>query len=262
MNPRSSSLLLCLLTLPALACLPMSGQAQDGGLTAKDLAAKLSALQQDGSTFIKAKMESTAGGSCQLQIKSRRSGGSTDVVYQVLWPKDRKGESVLIQSSGKGAVFTLPDKVQTLDAGQLKQPLFGSDLSYEDVVQNFFAWSNQTLGGTETVDKVPCQILESKPGKGDRSSYSLVRTWVDLRKMVPMRVEKYSGGTLVRRIDTTQVASVDGRHIPATLSVTRPGQGTVTEVDGSRIKRGVAYTDADFSADGFRSMEAPRGGSD
>lgn len=230
--------------------------------SAKDLAAQLAGLQQDGSTFIKAKLETSGGGSCQIQIKSRRSGGSSDVLYQVLWPKERKGESVLLHSSGKGASFTPPDKLQTLDAEKMRQPLFGSDLSCEDVVVNFFAWSGQSLGGTETVDKVSCQILESKPGKGDFSNYSLVRTWVDLKRMVPMRVDKFSGGTLVRRIDTTQVVKVDGRHIPATLSVSRPGQTSVTEIDGSRIRRGVSYTDADFTTQGMTSFQAPSGGNE
>ena len=30
----------------------------------------------------------------QLQLKARRTKAATDIVYQVLWPKERKGESV------------------------------------------------------------------------------------------------------------------------------------------------------------------------
>ena len=86
----------------------------------------------------------------------------------------------------------------------MKEAFFGSDLSYEDLVENFFAWDNQAIVGTETVDRVPCQILESKPGKGDRSSYAKVRSWIDVKRLVPLRVEKYlASGQLARRIDTT-----------------------------------------------------------
>lgn len=233
-------------------------------LSAKDLAARLSAIMEDGNSFIRMRLEKGAPKeTLQLQIKQRRTKNSTEVVYQVLWPKERKGESVLLRKSGtrpaSGALFTPPNTTRTLDAGDMKEPLFGSDLTYEDVVDNFFAWEQQTLVGTEEVDGVPCQILESKPGKGGRSSYGSVRSWVDTRRLVPLRVEKYSnGGQALRRIDTTRVVSVDGRQIPANLSVRRPGQNSVTALDGSKIKHGVVFTDREFSADGIKEGINPR----
>lgn len=233
---------------------------------AAELAAKLSDLQQDGSTFIRVKMTvsspanpSDPKSTLQLQIKSRRSAGKTDVVYQVLFPKERKGEAVLISSNGSGATLTPPDKVQTFDAAKLKESLLGSDLSYEDVSDNFFAWKDQTLVGTETIDSVACQVLESKP-KGARSSYTMVKSWIDPKRMVPLRVEKYAGSQLVRRIDTSDVVNVDGRNVLAMLVIRRPGHATATEMDGSRIKRGVTYSDVDFSAEGLRNLSGPKGG--
>jgi hypothetical protein len=108
---------------------------------------------------------------------------------------------------------------------------------------------------------VNCQILESKPSKGERSSYSSVRSWIDMRRLVPMRVEKYSGaGNLVRRIDTTRVVADAGHHIPANLSVTGPRQGSVTLLDGSRIRHDVNFTDADFSVEGLKEVTVPKGG--
>ena len=35
----------------------------------------------------------------QLQIKERRTKSATDLVYQVLWPKERKGEAVLLHKA-------------------------------------------------------------------------------------------------------------------------------------------------------------------
>jgi hypothetical protein len=65
--------------------------------------------------------------------------------------------------------------------------------------------------------------------------------------MVPLRVEKYAGGKLVRRIDTTKVASDDrGKPIPANLEVKGP-RGSVTELDGSRIKHDVEFQENEFT---------------
>lgn len=233
-------------------------------LSAKDLAARLSAIMEDGNSFIRMRMEKgVPKETLQLQIKQRRTKNSTEVVYQVLWPKERKGESVLLRKSGtrpaSGALFTPPNTTRTLDAGDMKEPLFGSDLTYEDVVDNFFAWDQQSLVGTEEVDGVPCQILESKPGKSGHSSYGSVRSWIDPRRLVPMRVEKYSTANQpLRRIDTTRVVTVDGRQTPANLTIRRPGQTSATTMDGSKLQHGIAYTDREFSPEGLKEVTTPR----
>ena len=250
-----------------LALFTPIAQAADApaALSAPELAARLSAVMEDGNSFVRVRLDvkGAANNTLQLQIKQRRTKTSTEIVYQVLWPKERKGEAVLLQRSGNrpasGALFVPPNNVRTLDAGDMKDALFGSDLAYADVVENFFAWDQQALVGTEEVDGVTCHILESKPGKGIRSIYASVRSWIDTRRLVPLRVEKYAGtGQALRRIDTTRVVAVDGREIPANLSVRRPERNSVTTLDGSKIKRGVVYTDSEFTPGGLKDLALPR----
>ena len=246
------------LTFHSLAAEP------EAPMSGAGLASRLRILRQNGASYVRVRMEinGTKKETLQLQIKERRSKSATDVVYQVLWPKDRKGESVLLRKSGSrpasASVFMPPNTLRTID--DLKEPLLGSDLSYEDVVEDFFAWERQAIVGTEAVDGVSCQLLESKPGKGERSIYGSVRSWIDMRRLVPLRVEKYSGsGQLLRRIDTTRVVADAGHHIPANLAVRGARQGSSTELDGSRIKHDVTYTDRDFTTEGIKEVATPRG---
>ena len=253
-----------------LALVTSSAGAVDAGsatTSAKDLAAHLSALQE-GASYVRLRLEvkqpsNTTKLVLQLQIKERRTKTASDVVYQVLWPKERKGEAVLLHkadgSPASGSLFIPPDKPRPLNASQMNEALFGSDLSYQDVIENFFAWENQTIVGTEVLNGVSCLILESKPGKGESSSYASVRSWIDSRRLVPLRVEKYlSSGHLGRRIDTTRVATDDkGRSIPADLTVRGPGEDSVTDLDGSRIRHDVAYTDHEFTPEGLTEAPAP-----
>ena len=157
-----------------------------------------------------------------------------------------------------GTLFTPPDSMRPLAAAQLDEPLFGSALSYEDVIDNFFAWDQQAIVGTEVVDRVNCTILESKPGRRG-GTYTSVRTWVDTRRLVPLRIEKYSApDRLVRRIDTTRVVTDDKRRaIPANLTIRGP-RGSVTEIDGSRINHGVTFSDAEFTPQGLKEVAIPR----
>ena len=231
--------------------------------TANDLASRLSAIRQDGASYVRLRMEikRATKETLQLQIKERRTKDSSEVVYQVLYPKERKGESVLLRKIGNrpasGSVFVPPNTLRPID--DLKEPLFGSDLSYADVVENFFAWEQQAIVGTEKVDGVNCTILESKPGKDERSIYGSVRSWIDVRRLVPLRVEKYaSSGQLLRHIDTTRVVADAGHHIPANLTVggVRPDSSTL--LDGSRIRHNVTYADHDFTVEGLKEIAAPR----
>jgi outer membrane lipoprotein-sorting protein len=253
----------------ALALLTLSSGAADNapaGMSAKDLAASLSALQE-GASYVRLRFEvkqpaDTTKITLQLQIKERRTRTAADLVYQVLWPKERKGESVLLHKTDgppNGWLLIPPDKPRPLSASQMNDALFGSDLSYEDVIENFFGWENQTIVGTEVLNRVNCLILESKPNKGETSSYARVRSWIDSRRLVPLRVEKYlPSGQLARRIDTTRVATDDkGRFIPADLTVRGSREDSVTDLDGSRIKHDVAYTDREFTPGGLTEVSAP-----
>ena len=247
-----------LLTLITFALLALSANAAD---TATELAAKLSTAQQDGSSMVRLKMEAR-GVTLQLQIKQRRSANATEVVYQILWPKERLGESVLLKKIGNqaatGTLFVHPATVRQLD---MKDALFGSDVSYADVLENFFAWPNHAIVGTEVVNRVSCQILESKPGKSQRSNYAVVRTWVDTKRLVPLRIEKYNAaGQVTRLIDSGRIVTDDiGRHVPTGLTVTNPTKGSSTELDGSKLKHDVTFTKDEFTPEGLQQMKLQQG---
>lgn len=238
-------------------------------LSAGDLAAQLSEAVEDGdsATRLRLKIEPSEGEGeavMQIQVKARRSAGKTEIMYQVLWPKDRKGRAFLIQREGKGAakgvVYTPPKTLVQLNGAKMKDPVFGSDLAYQDIVENFFNWEKQQLTGKETVDRAECVILESKPGPKDSTPYGKVRSWIDPSRLVALRVEKYdTSGKLVRTIETTRVFKDERKlYIPASMLVRRSDGGTVTEVEGSNIRRDVKFKDQDFTTKALNDYRLPR----
>ena len=138
-------------------------------MSAAELADRLNAVSQ-GNALIRTKLEvrplDGARRVLQLQIKQRRTKTATDLVYQVLWPDEHKGEAVILhqaQGAAKGSIIVPQQPVRAIKSSEMNEGLFGSDLSYQDAVENFFAWKKQTLIGSETINGVNCQILESKP---------------------------------------------------------------------------------------------------
>src|SRR5690349_2641343 len=113
-----------LATIIGLALAPTwhrSHAAEDpSSITAHELASRLSALR-DGVSYVRLRMEikGDAKETLQLQIKERRTIDSSEVVYQVLYPKERKGESVLLRKVGKsrasGSSFVPPGTVRPID---------------------------------------------------------------------------------------------------------------------------------------------------
>jgi outer membrane lipoprotein-sorting protein len=226
--------------------------ADDAG---SQLAAKLRA-KESGFTLVRIRMVDGNGQTLQVQIKSRVSAGAADVVYQILFPKERKGESVLLHRAGNkfsATTFTPPNTIKQIS--EMNQALLGTDLSYEDIIDSPFAWSQQAIVGTQDVGRFPCQILESKPG-GHASSYASVKTWIDPKRMVPLQIEKYdSSGKVVRRINITRMLLDGGDSLPADLEVTGP-RGSVTHITGSSIKRGQNFPEIEFTADGLKELKA------
>jgi hypothetical protein len=270
MHPSYSAIFRVATVALGLALLTSSTGAADtepATPSAQDLAARLSELQ-NGTSYVRIRLEvkqpvDTTKIVLQLQVKERRTKSATDVLYQLLWPKERKGEAVLLHktvgSPPTGSLFTPPDKQKALNASQMNGALFDSDLSYQDVIENFFAWANQTIIGNEVLNRVNCLILESRPGNGEFSTYASVRSWIDPRRFVPLRVEKYlASGKLGRRIDTTRVFTDEkGRSVPADLTVRTSREDSVTDLDGSRIKRDVVYSDREFTPEGIDEISAP-----
>ena len=238
----------------AVACVRAADPA-DGPMSAAELAARLDSLRE-GSALIRSKLEirspDVGQRVLQLQIKERRTKTSTDLVYQVLWPNEHKGEAVILhqgQGGSKGSIIVPNQPVRTIKGSQMNEGLFDSDLSYQDALENFFAWKKQAIVGSEVINGVNCQILESKPDSSSVSIYAKVRSWIDPQRFVPLRIEKYSSsGELVRRIDVTRVARDEKHHpIPASLTVHGPRKSSVTEFNGARIDQDVNFTDADFA---------------
>lgn len=228
-------------------------------MSAAELVDRIESSRQ-GSALIRTKLEVQSNGAAkrvlQLQIKERRTKAATDIAYQVLWPNEHKGEAVILHQAGgppKGSIIIPGEPVRAIKPSQMSEGLFDSDLSYQDAVENFFAWKKQAIVGSEAINNVNCQILESKPDGSSLTIYAKVRSWIDPRRFVPMRIEKYSSsGELVRRIDITRVARDEKHHpIPASLTVHGSRKNSVTEFNGARIDQDVDLTDADFTPAGL-----------
>ena len=96
---------------------------------------------------------------------------------------------------------------------KLRQPIAGSDLTYEDLSMRFFYWPNPKLEGGERVRTHDCwKIRINNPGRtGD---YGLVYVWVHKKFGAFMKVEGFDRqGNKLKQFTVEEVMKLsDGTH--------------------------------------------------
>ncbi len=76
-----------------------------------------------------------------------------------------------------------------------KDPLAGTDFSYEDMVESQFFWKHQELLAAEKYGARDCFVLKSVSGSEDQTHYDSVTSWIDRSILYPVHAVKTIRGT-------------------------------------------------------------------
>jgi hypothetical protein len=121
------------------------------------------------------------------------------LLFEISGPGSEK-TSLLLQMNASGHVTVeavLPGQkaASALPFERWKDPLVGTDFSYEDMVESYFFWKNQELLLPEKYGARDCFVLKSAPGPQDRTYYDSVTSWIDRGILFPVHVVKTLRGT-------------------------------------------------------------------
>ncbi len=258
-----------LLPVMTASLLPVLALGQAPSRTADEWIAGVRAARPSGGLYARLRLEhSGAGGTSttfQVQVKRRASpDGGTESLYQVLFPKERKGEGLLLRIKGgnfTGASFVPGAGIRALKSSDRNLGLFGTALTVDDIIAAFLEWPVQEVVGRENAGSVPCTIVESRSGSDSSSGAKRVRSWIDETRLAAMRVEKFANSNQpVKTVVTHKVMRGSrGYFAPTSFTVTDHSTGAVTRVEGVRSETDMVYTDADFTEAALQSITAARG---
>lgn len=253
----------------AVSLLPVLALAQAQSRTADELIAGLRAARPPSGIYARLRLEHSGEGgkstTLQVQVKRRTApDGGTESLYQVLFPRERKGEGLLLRikdGNFTGAGFVPGAGVRSLKSSDRNLGLFGTALTVDDIIAAFLQWPVQEIVGHENVGNVPCTIVESRGGKALSSGTKRVRSWIDESRLAAMRVEKFAGSDQPVKIVVTHkvMRGSSGYFAPTSFTVTDHSSGAVTQVEGVRSESDIVYTDADFTGTALQSITAPSG---
>ncbi|MBX7211713.1 MAG: outer membrane lipoprotein-sorting protein [Verrucomicrobiaceae bacterium] len=257
------SLFLSLALLPALAA------AQEKNYTAAQLIGAVKAAKPAGCVYARLRMEHRdAGGKqtvLQAQLKRRPLPEGSETLYQLLFPKERKGEALLLRVKGggfSGATYAPGQGVHPLKAGDRTAGVFGTALTIDDAIADFLDWPQQQIVGREKEGAVPCYVVESRAPKSVSSPVTRVKSWIDETRLTEMKIELFKGGAQpVRSVITHKVMrGSSGWYAPVSFTVTDHATGASTKVEGVRSDNGISFTDADFTETAMQTIASPSGG--
>jgi outer membrane lipoprotein-sorting protein len=123
------------------------------------------------------------------------------------------------------------DRTIQISGHMLKQSVMGSDLSYEDMMDDRKLTDiyNAVITGEETIDDRHTLVLELTAKVSD-VAYHTQKIWVDSERFVPLQQEMYAkSGQLLKRTELKDVQKIDGRWFPTTMiykDMLKDGEGT------------------------------------
>ena len=123
------------------------------------------------------------------------------------------------------------DRIIKISGHMLRQSVMGSDLSYEDMMEDprLLEIYDANLMGTEIIDNRSCWMVMLVAKKPDVAYHSR-KMWVDQERYVPLREELYAkSGKLLKKVDLKDFKRIEDRWFPLRMifkDVLKTGQGT------------------------------------
>jgi outer membrane lipoprotein-sorting protein len=165
-------------------------------------------------------------------ISSRTySEGTHSSFTEYLSPASDKGTKMLKLANQLWIYSPSADRTIQISGHMLRQSVMGSDLSYEDMMDDrkLTEIYHAKNTGEEVVDGRATWIVELTAKVTD-VAYHSQKMWIDKDRFVPLRQELYAkSGQLLKRTELKEVKSIQGRWYPTTIiykDMLKDGMGT------------------------------------
>ncbi|NOY59881.1 MAG: outer membrane lipoprotein-sorting protein [Calditrichaeota bacterium] len=169
-------------------------------------------------------------GSRTIESKSWVQGTEKSFT-EYLAPAREKGTKMLKLGDQLWTYSPQTDRIIKIAGHILRQSLMGSDLSYEDMMEDphlNHIYTAQVTGEEMIADR-PCWVLQLT-AKTSHVAYHTRKIWVDKERFIILREYRFAkSGKLLKTTDITDVFQVDGRWYPKRIlfkDQLRKGKGT------------------------------------
>jgi outer membrane lipoprotein-sorting protein len=150
---------------------------------------------------------------------------------EYLDPPREKGTKMLKLEDQLWTYTPASDRTILISGHMLRQSVMGSDLSYEDMMedQRLVELYDAVIAGEERIGDRPCWVLELSSRGGD-IAYFTRKIWVDRERYVVLREERFAkSGKLLKTTEVRDVERMKNRWVPTRVifkDALKDGEGT------------------------------------
>lgn len=170
------------------------------------------------------------GGSRTVESQSWIRGTEESFTEYLSPPRDR-GTKMLKLGDQLWTYFPSTDRTILIAGHMLRQSVMGSDLSYEDLMEDphLFDMYSATVLGEEEYEGRACWVLRLE-ARDSSPAYHAREMWVDRERFVPLRENRFAkSGRLLKTIEVTRVERQGDRWVAREMvfrDVLKTGEGT------------------------------------
>jgi outer membrane lipoprotein-sorting protein len=182
---------------------------------------------------------SGARGSRSIEFNSWAEG-EKKAYTEYTSPAREKGTKMLKMEDKLWIFSPSTDRIIQITGQMLRQSVMGSDLSYEDMMEDpaLANHYNASVTAQDTADNRKCWILQLNALE-EGEAYEVRKIWVDQERNIPLKEELYGkSGKLLKRTSLTDVQKVQGRWFPMKMifkDMLRSGDGTQFIISSIRL---------------------------
>ena len=157
--------------------------------------------------------------------------GDHKAFTEYLAPAREKGTKMLKLDNQLWIYSPSTDRTVQISGHMLRQSVMGSDMSYEDMMNDkpLLEQYKAEVTGTETIEGINCWVVTLTAIIPDVNYYTR-KMWVDTERFVPLKEDMFAkSGKLLKRITFSNVKKVQGRWFPMSIvykDMLKEGQGT------------------------------------
>lgn len=165
-----------------------------------------------------------------VQLKSWTEG-TTRSFTEYLAPAREKGTKMLKLEDQLWIYTPQTDRIIRISGHMLRQSVMGSDLSYEDLMDDakYTEMYDAEITREDTTDDRVCWVLSLK-AKDESVAYYSREIWVDQERFIPLKENRFAkSGKLLKYTEIKSVSRTDGRWYPKHMlfkDALKGGQGT------------------------------------
>lgn len=226
--------------IPLVCVVAMLTLPSSQGLDAESILKKVDANMFSKTRIVESRM--VINGSRNTRTISSRSyaEGNNKSFTEYLSPEREKGTKMLKLANMLWIYSPDTDRTIQLSGSLLRQSVMGSDLSYEDMMEQrkLIDMYEVKVIGNDQIDDRKTWVLELNAKVTD-VNYVKCKMWIDQERFVPLVQEFYAkSGQLLKKTTLSNVEKVGNRWFPKKINykdMLKAGQGTDFIMDNVKL---------------------------